>query len=314
MGTTNMPNVKRKPSAALGAPLQSNSDDDFESPSQTSKRLKRQVAQNMLPLTQGDLWPGYDELIHRNPLGWVLPPPEGVEGVPLPQLPPVNVLAQAGHVKSHGNPQVKPKVLPKVQPVVMPKVHHQMVPKVQPHLISCEPVGTRPNFMQSVMESVDVDLPDIQPPLVRSRPCKRSVQSNKENNQIGLQYSQLSRGQRAEPVLSQITVGNQDTQNEKASSVKHIDDNQLSQLQPGYLRAKYGNPNSQGSVTSGHGSSQASDLGMSTPNHRRASQVSVHDRENVGTQVSIVQGSGQHSNAMNFDRRSIGALFSGAIL
>ncbi len=67
-------------------------------------------------------------------------------------------------------------------------------------------------------------------------------------------------------------------------------------------------------MASGHGSSQASELGVFTQNQRRPTQASVHDRDNVGTQVSVVQGSGQHSNAMNFDRRSIGALFSGATL
>ena len=112
--------------------------------------------------------------------------------------------------------------------------------------------------------------------------------------------------------MSQNSVGSKYAQNDNDSSANHIDDNRMSQLQPDFLRSKYGKPSSQVPLNSGH-ASQTSELGMSTPNHVRASQFSVIDHGNSGTQVSVVQGSGQHSSSLNLDRRSGCFVFRGCI-
>ena len=201
--------------------MNTDSDDDFESPSQTSKRLKKLWSQNMLPLTQGDLWPGFDNLIARNPLGWVLPLPEGVDGVPIPQTPVGNVSAQVPHQKSHDPPQV----LPAVQPLVLPQGKSQV-------RLADAPVSKRPGFLESVMQSVDVDLPDIHVPKVRPRPSKQSASLPQHvNNPSFLQLTQVSVDKGVEPRLTDGDGLHSDSQIPAATINKLNPGSQGSQLQ-----------------------------------------------------------------------------------
>ena len=74
--------------AALGAPASEDSDVDFEPMMQCSCKARRSKVDNVIPFPSDASHPQADDGIKVVQEGWILPPLEGIEGIPVAQTVP----------------------------------------------------------------------------------------------------------------------------------------------------------------------------------------------------------------------------------
>ena len=259
----------------------------------------------MLPLTQGDLWPGRSVPWNDAPVsGWVLPPPEGIDGIPVPDYPlPRNMDPQC-----QPQAQVLSDVLPQVVQAApnMSGSHIEMVGHKEPLVdVQASQVRLRSNID---MPGQNEPLPDITAPHI----CRRA--KSKSNHIRSSQHNGLANSQTSVHLpqsQSQVLIQGNEGMSTQVSITHGQLPSQLPDLQPPKIKHRHQRQSRVGSENASISTSQKSVLSK-----RRVplTQISVGDAGGSASQVNIPQGTGYNSNAFNIQRRTVGGLLYGATL